>query len=159
MADRAGPEDARRARPDVLRAGPWKRSRGGSAQLVHPAVRVLPDTALDAEQGLAQLQGDLAGRAVAVGPGVRLRLDMADRRDDRGGAAGEDLGEGAGGRVGAPLVQGDDTFLGGVAEVAGDLEEGVAGDALEDRAGERRRDDPVAVDEGDVHRAGLLDLG
>ncbi len=126
---------------------------------VHPAVLVLGHPALDAQQGLPQPQGDRPRRAVAVGPGVRLGLDVADGRDHRGGAAGEDLGQRTGRGVLAPLLEGDGALLGGVAEVPGDLEEGVAGDALQDGAGERRGDDPVAVDEGDVHAAALLDLG
>lgn len=90
---------------------------------------VLDDTALDVEKTLPELQGDLAGLAAALGPLAALGLHQADGGDDGGGTAGEDLDEGALRGVVAPLVDGDPALLGAVTEVAGDLEEGVAGDA------------------------------
>lgn len=86
---RAGPPGTR---PDGLWKGCGPNGPQGSAQSGHPAVLVVPDAPLDAEQDITKVQGDLAGGAVAVGPGVRPGLDVADRGDHRGGAAGEDLG-------------------------------------------------------------------
>src|SRR5690606_25451065 len=154
-------------------AGPrtgWRQGEGGgrrgpapalvaaraSAQLVHPAVLVLGRAALDVEQGLAQLLRDLSGLAAALLPLGTGPLDGADGGDDGGGAAGEDLGEGAVLRVALPLVDGDPLLDGLVAQVAGDAQQGVTGDALQDGPGEGGRDDPVAVDEVQVHAAQFL---
>ncbi len=84
-------------------------------------------------------------------------LDRADRGDDRGRAAGEDLGQGAVLRVALPLVDGDAALLRPVTEVTGDGQEGVPGDTLQDGAGEGRGDDLVAVHEVQVHAAEFLD--
>src|SRR5690606_36717406 len=151
----------------------WRQAEGGgrrgpapalvaaraSAQLVHPAVLVLGRAALDVEQGLAQLLRDLSGLAAALLPLGTGPLDGADGGDDGGGAAGEDLGEGAVLRVALPLVDGDPLLDGLVAQVAGDAQQGVTGDALQDGPGEGGRDDPVAVDEVQVHAAQFLDPG
>src|SRR5690606_25642013 len=54
---------------------------------------------------------------------------------------------------------GDPLLDGLVAQVAGDAQQGVTGDALQDGPGEGGRDDPVAVDEVQVHAAQFLDPG
>src|SRR6478735_159895 len=128
-----------------------------SDDAVHPAERVLGAAVLDVDQRLAHLRGDLAalGRArhLAAGP-----VQAADRGDDRGGAAGEDLRDPAAGDAVAPLVDGELPLLDLMAELAGELYDRRAGDALEDRAGLGRDDVPVVVHEVHVHAAELLDV-
>src|SRR5690606_26573772 len=100
-----------------------------SAQPVHPAVLVLGGAALDVEQGLAQPLRDLAGLAAALLPLGAGPLDGADRGDDGGGAAGEDLGEGAVLEVAQPGVAGDGLVTGVVPQSGGGGQQGVAADA------------------------------
>lgn len=84
-------------------------------------------------------------------------LDQADRGDDRGRAAGEDLGERAVLGIGLPLVDGDATLLGLVTEILGELQKRVTGDAREQGAGELGGHDAVPVHEVQVHAAQFLD--
>src|SRR3712207_8011421 len=66
---------------------------GRSGDPVQPAVGVGHPAVLDVEQVLAQPHGQWPGLPVADGEVTGARLDLADRGDDRGGAAGEGLGE------------------------------------------------------------------
>src|SRR5690606_16009835 len=103
----------------------------------------------------------LAGLAVADRPLAVAALDPADRTDDRGGAAAEHLGDLTGGAALLPLVDADPALLGGDAEVGGEPEHGVAGDAGEQRAGrgagEQAGLGAGAGAEHEVPRADLLD--
>ena len=86
-------------------------------------------------------------------------LRVADRRHDRGGPAGEDLGDPTGRDAVAPLVDGHRPLLHAVPELAAQLHDRAAGDPLEDRAGRLGRDDrAVVLDEVEVHAAELLDV-
>src|SRR5688572_11518432 len=133
-----------------------------SGDPVQPAVRVGHPPVLDVEERLAQPHGQRAGRAVADGEVAGARLDLADRGDDGGGAAGEGLGDRAVGDPLPPLVHGEQPLRHRVAELAGQGDEGVAGDPGQQRAGEGRGDQlgvvALAEDEEQVHPAHLLDV-
>ena len=94
----------------------------------------------------------------AVADLAAVPLQLADRGDDRGGAAREDLDDVAAGHAVAPLVDGEPALLDLVAELAGELDDAGAGDALEDRADLGGDDVAVGVDEVHVHAAELLDV-
>src|SRR3712207_7716591 len=67
-----------------------------------PRSTLFPYTTLfRSEQVSPQPHGDRAGLAVADGEVAGARLHLADRGDDRRGAAGEGLGDGAVGDAGA----------------------------------------------------------
>ena len=83
---------------------------------------------------------------------------LADRRDDGGGAAREDLGDPTAGDALAPLVDRDLPLDDLVAHLAGELDDRRPGDALEDGAGLGGHDGAVVVDEVHVHAAELLDV-
>src|SRR5438445_23983 len=88
------------------------------------------------------------------------RLHRADRRDDRGGAAREDFGEGAVGTARLPLFDADATFLDLITEVFAERQQGVSSDAWQQGAGEVRgqqsRPGSAAEDEEEVHATHLL---
>ena len=122
---------------------------------------ILHGTALDAGEVVAQAHGDLAGLStVDVVPTTGV-LHGAHRGDHGGGAAGQHLGEHAGVRGLLPLLDGDAALVDGVAQVPGDLDQGVAGNTRQQGAGELRGDDlgvlPLAEDEHEVHATHLLD--
>src|SRR4051794_36524173 len=74
--------------------GPRRAGRPGrlpQGDGVPPAVRVVRAAVLQVDQRVPQLGGDRAGGAVAGGHLAAGPLERADRRDDRGGAAGEHL--------------------------------------------------------------------
>ena len=106
--------------PPAASDGRGPRSRGGGHQGAEPAVHVRRRPGLDVEQGLPQAHRDRAGPAVADGPGVLRALHRADGGDDRGGPAGEHLGEVARRVALAPVVGRDPTLLRGVAEILRD---------------------------------------
>src|SRR6478735_1413273 len=99
-----------------------------------PAPAVLDAAVLDVEE----LGTDRLGVAVdvALAPVVDRSprpAQLADRRDDGGGAAREDLEDLAAGSPLLPLLDRDAPLLGLEALLLGDLEDRAAGDALEDR--------------------------
>ena len=117
---------------------------------------VLDAPGLDALELGADLQGHV-GPAGGLDHVVAVE-QTADRGHDGGGAAREDLGDLARADALGPLGEGDATLLDGQAHVPAELEDRGAGDALEDRAGERRGDEAaVGVHEEHVHAAELLD--
>src|SRR6478735_4642746 len=77
---------------------------GISIESHDPAVLVLGGAALDRDELVAQPLGGLAGSAAADGELAVMAGDLADRSDDRGGAAGEGLGQLAALGIRAPLV-------------------------------------------------------
>ena len=70
-------------------------------------MRVFDLTKLDAEQFVAQGNGQLAGAAVGDGDIELLGLEATDRGDDGGGTTSEHLGDFAGLDVLEQLVEGD----------------------------------------------------
>src|SRR4051794_24352779 len=100
-----------------------------SGNPMQPAVLVGELTVLDPDQRLADLVGDRGRcrhRHLAAAP-----AQCADGSDDGSGAAGEHLGDAAGVGALAPLVDVDTALLHIAAEVAGQGDDGVAGDAFE----------------------------
>src|SRR4051794_6077229 len=97
-----------------------------SDDLVHPAEGVLGPAELDVDQLLADLTPQVAA-PVGRGDGAAVPLQLADGRDDRGGAAREDLGDVAAGDSVAPLVDGELPLLDLVAQLAGELDDAGAG--------------------------------
>src|SRR5690606_15017496 len=94
------------------------------------------------------------------GSGATLPPQLADRGDDGGGPAGEDLLDLT--RADAFLPDVDlDLLLSGVeTDLLGELEDRRTRDALEDRAGQSRSEDAAVLhDEKQVHPAELLDVG
>ncbi len=120
---------------------------------------VVGAAALDVDELLADAHRDLARAAVGDGEVAVQALDRADRRDHRRGAAGERLADAARGSAVPPLRQADRAFLDAAAGPLGQLDHRVAGDAGQDRAGQRRGDQGAVVeDEEDVHPAELVDV-
>jgi len=79
--------------------------------------------ALNSGEGVAQRHRHLAGFAVPDGEfGVAI-FHMRDRRNDRGGATGEDLGDLTGGGLLLPLVDVDLAFLDGEPRVGCQLQQ------------------------------------
>src|SRR5262245_12431818 len=70
-----------------------------------PTMRIGCAAALDVDQGRAKLLGPAARTAIADREAAAGELDAADRRQHRGGAAGEGLSEPAAHRVLAPLAE------------------------------------------------------
>src|SRR3712207_4088180 len=112
--------------------------RGLVDQAGHPAVRVGSAAVLDVRQLLAQRHRQLARGRVRGSDREVGALQLRDRRDDRSRAAGEHLRDLAGLHAVAPLVESDRALLHRVAAVPGELQDAVAGDALEDAVGLRR---------------------
>src|SRR5450755_1509639 len=133
----------------------------GRDQLVNPAVGIRAAAALDADELLAQPGGHRPRRAVPDDPLAAGAAHGTDRGDDRRGAAGEDLGDLAGGAVRLPLLDRDPVLEGGDAQVRPELEQRVAGDAVQQRARGGRGHHPGigagTVDEEQVHPAHFLD--
>src|SRR5450631_3000600 len=81
----------------------------------------------------------------------------SDRGDNRGGPAGEHLGDLAARHALTPLIDGDTTLLHREAEIACQLQDRGAGHSLEDGAGQLwRHDAAVAVHEEEIHPAELF---
>ena len=79
---------------------------------------------------------------------------------DRGGPAGEDLGDLARGHALLPLLDGNAPLDGLEAQVLGHVEDRVARDPLKDGAGELGGEQLAALgDEEQVHAAELFDVG
>ena len=89
---------------------------------------------------------------------LALVAQLADRRDDGGGAGAPGLLERAvlGGL--SELVDGELALLDLVAPVSEQFDAGLSRDAGQDTAGELRRDDSTVDLEHDVHRADFLDV-
>ena len=81
--------------------------------------------------------------AVADRPLVPARLDRADRGDDRRRAAGEHLGDARPSRCPRATRRWRSAAPRHVAQVAGQGQQRVAGDAGQQRAGQRRGDQPA----------------
>ncbi len=108
-----------------------------------------------------------SNRRCATGPawpwliGNRLTLvaELSDRRDHRARAHAERFGDAAALGVAQHVVDGDALLGDRVAQVRRHPQDGVAGDPVQDAARERGGADVRAVvDEGDVHRADLVDV-
>src|SRR5690349_2278753 len=100
--------------------GPPRPERYTSDDLAHPPEGVLGAAVLDVDQGLADGEGEVGRRrrrCRAAPP-----AELADRRDDGRGAAGEDLGDLAAGHAVAPLVDREPALLDLVAHLAGQLD-------------------------------------
>src|SRR6187551_3689418 len=102
-----------------------------------PAVLVFAAAVLDVGQLLAQRQREFADGLLVE---EVLALEHADRGHDGGGAAREDLDDVAGCDIRPPLVERDRAALDRVTAILGELQDGVARDALEDRRGVRGHD-------------------
>ncbi len=114
---------------------------------------------LDVGQFLAQRQGHRAGRRGEIADREVLALQLADRGHHGGGAAGEDLGDLARGHALAPFVDAHLALDHVHAAIACQLQDAVAGDALEDAAGQRRGDQAaVAHHQEHVHAAQLFQV-
>lgn len=99
---------------------------------------------------VALLQGD-RDLARLAGPDLAV-VDLADGRHLRGSASEERLvGE-------VELVAGDRRLLDGDAVLAGEREDGVAGDAGEDAAGQRRGDELALLDDEQVLAGAFADV-
>src|ERR671938_187374 len=72
---------------------------------MHPAVRIGSAAALDVDEGRAQLFGLGARSAVADHKAAAIKLDRADRRQHRRGAAGEAFPEPPARGILAPLAE------------------------------------------------------
>ena len=121
-------------------------------------MRVGGAAALDRRQRVEHALRQLAGAAAADGEATGRFHHLADRGHDRGGAAGEGFGQAAARGVGAPLVDAIGLFAHRQALVAGDADDRIAGDAGQNRAGQRRGDHRSVVEhEEDVHAAQFLD--
>ncbi len=85
-------------------------------------------------------------------------LHLADRCHNSRRAAGKGFAQTSAFGVGVPLLDRIGLFAHRQAHVAPELDEGVAGNARQDRSGQRRRlQGAVVKDEEDVHAAKLLD--
>src|SRR3546814_21182060 len=101
--------------------------------------------------------GALPGAAGAVREAGFAARDLADRGDHRGGAAGEAFGQAAAFGIGLPLVDRIGLLAHRQARVLRQLDDRVAGDAGQDRAGPRRRYDAAVIEsEEHVHAAEFL---
>src|SRR5699024_9552220 len=98
-----------------------------SGQAHEPTVLVLGPSVLDVEQRLAQLHGLLSGILTVI-DGEVLGHELADRRDDRGRAAGEGLDDLTAGRTLAPFLDGDPALLGLEPELRREFEQRTTGD-------------------------------
>src|SRR4051794_8219766 len=74
-----------------------------SGDLLDPVMRIGRGAVLDGDETLAQAPGNGSDRLAADGEIDVGAPDAADRGDDRGGAAGEGLGQPAASRIGLPL--------------------------------------------------------
>src|SRR3954468_2571848 len=125
---------------------------------VHPAEGVLGASVLDVPQPAADALGE-GPRGPAVTDLPATPLERPHRGDHGGGAAGEHLADPARCHTLTPLVDGDAALLDRVAELAAELDDGVAGDPLEDGSrGLRGHDAAVVAYEVEVHAAELLDV-
>ncbi len=102
---------------------------------------------------------DDAEEFVVEGAGDRAHGAVADRDAVDGGEVG-DLGGGAGEEGFVADVEefaGESSFDDGDAELAGERDDGAAGDAVQDRAGERSGVEDAAADEEEVFSGALGD--
>src|SRR6266853_3468089 len=131
----------------------------GAHDGVQPMVAIGRGSSLYVNQRLAEAHRNLARLAVADGPRAVSRLDGAHRGDHRGRATGKDLAQRPIRATGAPFVCGDLAFLGLVAEVSGQREEGVPRDSRQERSGQSRSEQPgcapATEHEAQVHPAHL----
>src|SRR4051812_29940394 len=106
--------------PRLRRTGGPTSRPGCSDHPMQPAGGVVGAAVLDVDERLADLhrEGSRLGGALDLAAGP---LQRADRRHDGGGAAGEDLGDLAGGDALAPLVDGEPALLDLVTGLPGDL--------------------------------------
>ena len=104
---------------------------------------------------------DVAGDLAPVDAHVEaLALEPAQRHDDGGGAAGEDLGDRPGGDVGQQALQADRVLHDLAPGVGQERDDGAAGRALQDRARQARgAHGAVGAHDHDVHAAELLEIG
>src|SRR5689334_8431810 len=151
-----------RPRSPGVASMPRQRSTGRSGALGQPAGGVAPPPVLDVEELLAQRHRGRPGLAVGDHEVPGARLDLADRRDPRGGAAREGLGDRAVGDAGPPLVDREAPLGDRVAHLAGQGDQRVSGDAGQQGAGQLRGHQLGVVagaeDEEQVHPAHLLDV-
>src|SRR5699024_9564640 len=112
-----------------------------SVQLHDPAEIVLQLAILDAGECIVELLGDGADLAVVDDELLAVPAQRAHRGNHGGGAGAEGLVEAAGVGGVEDLLNVDTALLGLIAEVFGQLEDGIAGDAGEDGAVEHRGDD------------------
>ena len=110
------------------------------------------------------MHGDCSGLVVVDGEITVGGFHFADWGDDGGGAAGKTFDDVASFGPGAPVIGGDGAFFGVVAQVGGDLEEGFAGYAGQERSREFGGDNggggPIiaGVDEHEVHAAHFFNV-
>src|ERR1051325_11451770 len=117
-----------------------------SPDLPHPAFAVGDIAALDADELGLECGGDRAAVAVADQDVTARALDLADCRDNRGGAAGESLAQLAARGVGAPLLDAVALFAHRAAFFAGKRDDRIPRDAGKNRAAQRRRDERAVVE-------------
>src|SRR5215217_5179291 len=99
-----------------------------------PAVGVSCATILNVEQALSQRGSGLSRLAAGDDVGASGSSQLADRRDDRRGAAGKDLADQARFDTFEELINPDPTFHRRQAELLGQRQDRVAGDAFQDGA-------------------------
>src|SRR2546430_1624173 len=113
---------------------------------------------LDADDGVVQPLGQLTDPAAVDDDAVALEGELTHRRDDGGGAGAPDLLQRSlAGRL-ADLVDRHRALGHAELPLAHEGQDGVAGDAGQDGAGERRRDDLVTDLQHDVHGADFFDV-
>src|SRR5271166_4407943 len=114
--------------------------------------------ALDADELGPQGFGDRAASAIADDEAAPGRLDLADRGDDGGRAAGKGLAQPPACGVAPPRVVAVALYAHGLAIAPGERDDRIPGDARQNGAAERRRQHRAVVeDEEDVHAAELFD--
>src|SRR5882672_2101278 len=101
----------------------------GSADLAHPTFAVGDIAALDTDELGLQRRGDRAAGAVADNDIAVRTLDLADRRDDRGRTASENLAQLAACRIGAPLLDAVALLADRAAFATGERDDRIPGDA------------------------------
>src|SRR5947209_7237840 len=129
---------------------------GGSGEGDHPVVGVWRSAALDGGEGGAKLGGDGTGGAAADGELATGMGYPSDGRDDRGGTAGEDLGDVPGLDALLPLLRGDPSLLDAQPMIPGQGEQGITGDPGQQSSGELRsyQPRPLALTEDEVEIVG-----
>ena len=121
-------------------------------------MRIRGAAELDIRQGGPQLLRNLAWFTVADGKRVPFPLDLANRRHNGCGAAGESLLEMTAGCILLPLIDGIGLLANGHTPSPRKRDQRITGNARQDRAGERRGlQGSVVKHEEDVHATQFLD--
>src|SRR5699024_6919798 len=131
-----------------------------SDQAAHPAVVVRPAAELQVREVGVQLFSHRTSGTIAHGQVEVTGLELTDRGDHSRSAAGEHLGDGAVCHALLHLSERDRPFVHLPAVVGDDLQDGPAGDTLQDGAGQLRVvHGTVTGDQEHVHPAELFEVG